>query len=147
MNEELMAQVNKVINEQLPSQVGEALKKRLTQADLESKQLKDVMVRNETLTKEKEELVKAISGFKALESQLEHLQALKRETDLKLLKLELQELKVAQADLRVKDMKEIVGMVFANNKFKYNTCTSETVPSGQYGVQSVNTSKYVEGEG
>lgn len=147
MNEELMAQVNKVINEQLPSQVGEALKKRLAQADLESKQLKEVIARNDVLGKEKEELAKALTAHKELDSKIQQLEALKRETDLKLLKLELQELKVTQADLRVKDMKEIVGMVFANNKFKYNTCTSETVPSGQYGVQSVNTYRSVDGEG
>lgn len=147
MNEELMAQVNKVINEQLPSQVGEALKKRLLQADLESKQLKEVIARNDVLGREKEELAKALTTHKELDSKIQQLEALKRETDLKLFKLELQELKVTQADLRVKDMKEVVGMVFANNKYKYSECGNSSVPSGQYGVQSVNTYRSVDGEG
>ena len=148
MNEELMAQIQKVISEQLPAQIGDALKQRLIQADRESQQLIEFQTVNLALQQQRAELQAELAKHKEIDNKLIQLESLQRTVDAKLLRNEINELKVAQAEVRVSDMKSIVGQVFANNRYKYSESTygNQPMASGGYTVPvTKNTSIETEG--
>lgn len=147
MDVELMSQITKAINEQLPAQVGQVLKTRLAKAEKDAADLVTLRESFDAMKAERDSLLKRVADEKELLLRQKAIEVAAKEVDAKLLKLEIHELKVAQADIRVKDMKEVVGMVFANNKFKYYESGSTSVPSGPHGVQSVGTYRSVDGEG
>lgn len=147
MDVELTSQITKAINEQLPAQVGQVLKIRLAKAEKDAADLVTLRESFDAMKAEVISLLKQVSDEKEITRREQSCEQARKEIDAKLLKLEIHELKVAQADIRVKDMKEVVGMVFANNKFKYYESGSTSVPSGPHGVQSVSTYKSADGEG
>lgn len=148
MSDELMTQITKAINEQLPAQIGDALKTRLIQADADAMKVKALSEKIDALQLERATLVSEVTAHNSLDSKRAILEATQKEVDAKLLKLEISELKVEQAAVRVKDMKEVVGMVFANNRYKYSECSSRQVPGdpGSY-LHYASDSKSIESEG
>mgnify|MGYP003429560086 FL=1 len=148
MADELMTQITKAINEQLPAHIGDVLRKRLETAASDANRVAELDKQNGELRFEVDKLKTELKIYDDLGKRRSELERLKAEVDAKLLKLEISELKVEQAAVRVKDMKEVVGMVFANNRYKYSECSSRQVPGdpGSY-LHYASDSKSIQSEG
>lgn len=130
MADEMMTKIQEAIRAQLPAQLGAELQKVLAEGEAAKKALAE---RDERLTKldktvqRLEETVKACGNLAEREATVKKREeeVLKRE-----LKAELNEFKVAAAEQRTKDCKDVVALVFANNRYKYERTThdSENIP-------------------
>jgi dimeric dUTPase (all-alpha-NTP-PPase superfamily) len=139
--------VEKIIAEQLPSAVGDVLRKRLAQLTDYKAQIKkmnesldiahNVMKKQNTEISDLKKDVETLAGYRLLESKL-------KAKDIELnIKEQVLKVQLDCAEARVKDTKDIVSLVFQNNRFKYSENWSTTTPSGQY----QSTSKMVDGQG
>jgi hypothetical protein len=133
----LEVEILNVINSQLPAQVGEALKKRLVQAE---KDAADVEVLRKEICDVKKELIKAqatVSTCRDMEARIkdmtESAQKLRdAQTDAAIIKL-----KEEHAAARVSDMKDVVLAVFANSKLKYQENLSGPGKDGSWRTTTV----------
>jgi hypothetical protein len=141
MDAEMLA----VIEKQLPSQVGNVLKQRLEVADRCEKKAQELGVQVLTFGKALDDTqVKLLEAQKRLEGiDVREAKVLERE-----IKMSLLECKLQCADEKVVMAKEIVALVFANNKYKYQESGSVPVatPSGAY-IQNGGFNKAVQTEG
>lgn len=150
MSDQLISQINNVINEHLPQQTGQVLRMRLEQAERDAAEvirLRDTVTSLQSATKQLESAVRDAGD---LESKRAYLANKEREVDAKLLRNEINELKVAMAEQRCHDLKEVVHSVFANSRFKYYESINEQrimPPGTSYpNTFGVNHSKSVDGE-
>lgn len=127
--------IQTAIEKNLSAEVGEILKRRLEQAESDSKKVIDLRQLVEGLKNQVENLQNQVKSQEAIEQRIAVAQAAERAalgaTTLKA----IVELKEAHAKERVADMRSIVLAVFANNQFKYTTMENGSLPGGcdQYG--------------
>lgn len=128
--------IEKAIREQLPSAVGDVLQARLAQlTDLENR----LSLAGDKISALGASLKRSEERNALLEERLASLDRLKQlEPKLNAKDIELgikeQVLAVRQecADARVKDMKELVSLVFQNNRYKYQDFYSNCTPTGSF---------------
>ena len=140
----LMSDVRKVIEENLPGQVGNVLKERLDQAETDAENLEALKNRVKTMQDQIDALTKKADILKKLKLKKEELD--EKEASLNLLQQVLEEKKKYMEE-RIADMKDIVKTVFQNNRFKYDVTKDIVTPlrSGDYADQRTGT-EHVEGE-
>lgn len=108
--------IKEAINKNLPSQVGDVLKRKLEEGD----RLIEI---NKTLKQNTNVITKEYDKLKAKETLLNNAKiklgdAIAKEKEVEL-REELIKLKEEHCEIRVADCKDIVSKVFANNRFKY----------------------------
>lgn len=139
----MLADIQDAINKNLPTQVGEALKKRLEEADKNDRLIVEYKAEETRLRAE-------VSRLKNLDDIAKTFAT--RESAL--VKAE-RVLEIAQAVSKVRDevtgnrladLKEVVLAVFANSKFKYKEegCNSSYTPAGS---NNTNLTKTIISEG
>lgn len=134
----LESEIFNIINAQLPAQVGEALKKRLAQAEKDAADAETLRREISDVKRERNTLQEQVSQCRKLETlikeQTEAAQKLRdAQTDDKIIKLQQE---FAQA--RVSDMKEVVLAVFANSKLKYQEYSNRGLANGCSVAESKN---------
>ena len=126
------------------------MRKRLQQAESDARQVQSLNQSLAELGVARDSLAEKLKRHSEIDKRQSELLQLERTVTEKLIRAEVYELRVAQAELRAKDAKEIVALVFQNNRFKYRETSSDTVPNTTPNVYpstlSVSSNKYVEGE-
>lgn len=143
----MQQEINDIIDKHLPAQVGETLRKRLDQATKAEKDANYLSTRVTDLAREVESLKTQIKTQAEIESKLAEItrrEAAVREKEV--VQGILQE-KLSGAEARIRDVKELVALVFQNNRFKYREFGNVPMPSGQYGTSSSYRDMTTEGEG
>ena len=149
MSDTILNELKEVIGRQLPAQVGETLRKRLDQAEMDARELAISREGAVKLSATNAELRAELAKHGEITTKIAALAKVDADVTSKLLRQEMNDLKVAQAELRVMDMKHVVGLVFANNRFKYQEYGSEPVvrTNGDYQtIESGASTRTVEGE-
>lgn len=133
--------LNKLIDQHLPNLVGDALKKKLAQADIDAKEL----IRQKEVNAG---LERQIADYRTKEGKYATIETREREVAVKEQKLtiDLAVLAVRQdmTQQRLADHKELVLSVFANSKYKYMEFGSMPVPvdGGPHGCGHVGSGPY-----
>jgi hypothetical protein len=136
------AEINDIINKNLPAQVGEVLKQRLILADQEAQRLKDALGAIESLTREIKSLERQVRENNEIRARIDAL----NKGEAKLLEKQVA-LDKDEAVLKVRTEmtnqmigmnKDIVLAVFANNKMKYSE--SALVPFAFHSPPTPNNS-------
>lgn len=145
--DDLSEKIMVAVNESLPQQVGDQLRKRLQLAHDESVALKVANNTIERLQREAEELRRIIDGHSAISKRQHELAKQESEVTAKLIRAEVMELKVSEAQRRADSVERIVSLVFQNNRFKYTQTGMETVvvPGNHYTTERTPV-RTVEGE-
>lgn len=141
---DMQEDIKKAINENLPAQVGEVLKKRLAQADRDKDQLFLSTKESTSLRKINDRLIDDVEALKGKVKKQVELDT--REAEI-ILKEKLMGLKEIHSNERVKDLKDIVSLVFANNKYKYHEFGDIPVKDPGGYTMSGQFNKTVEKEG
>jgi hypothetical protein len=143
---EINDKIQAAIAENLPSAIGDVLRKRLEEAAHADQQLKASREEVASLRARVEELTKRVADEGKLETlrlsidgREAAVSAREREADLLKLRVEL-------GKERLDDMKGLVRAVFENNRFKYYRTETGQVPA-EAGCYTVGTSKSVSIEG
>lgn len=133
------ADIIDAINKNLPSAVGEVLRKRLEQAaDLE-KRFADLEGKYNDVAKERNRLVDVVTQGKTIAER-------EAAADKKLEELKKKEIAAALIDLRehhaqerVQELKELTLAVFANSRMKYSTTERVMHPIQPFGTNQYGT--------
>lgn len=149
--------IQKAIENQLPSAVGDVLKQRLQQAETDANKVAALESSLKTTRQERDTLLEINKNATAAFDKLSHdySDILDREAAVTIREKEmfLNELRVQMYQERIADLKQVTLAVFANNKYKYTESgfvpcyNPPTSPGGMGYTSQQNTSKTVEGEG
>ncbi len=141
------AEIQEIIKKNLPEEVGQQLKQVLLKAEEDAKRLVlcdiDILDLRNQITK-----LKSIQQTQTRLTERESsVRQRENEVKEKELRHELEEFKVTAAELRTKDMKEIVSLVFQNNQYKHTRNLSKQTYDPQCGKQYLNDDETTESEG
>jgi len=123
----MLEEINKIIEKNLPQEVGKVLQERLTVAESESLELKDLKENFKAQTKNYGECLERLENLRGKESEItareknvvtQEKELSKRENELA---KTLAELKAAEAEKRAEGIKEIVGLVFKSPVYRRQT--------------------------
>lgn len=138
----MLAEIEKVIKEQLPSRVGEELQQVLTKA-------KEDADRVEHLTKKNKDLETQLQKYRHIWETLEEAKKQLEVAEVKRKDVEFKEILLQQREElmkeRLKDLKEITQTVFRSNRLDYTlslagSSSGHNAVTGQYETTSVGAS-------
>ncbi len=147
MSTPMNAEIQDIIKKNLPEEVGQNLKKVLKQGEDDARRIvfcdEEIRTLNEQISKLKK-VQQTQNQLTKRESEVGHRENGVKEKELR---HELEEFKVTAAELRTKDLKEIVSLVFQNNQYKHTRNLSKQTHDPQCGTQHLNDYETTESEG
>jgi len=128
---DINAQIQDLIRQHLPEEVGATLRQRLADAEVDAQAVKhmedDLRLLRQSVYDLREQLSDIEAREKELAAKADVMTDREKVVAVRELRMEMVEQKAQFAERRVADMKEVVGMVFANNRFKYSTAKTAPV--------------------
>lgn len=139
----MLAEIREIIEKNLPAQVGNALKERLDQAELDASECRRLAAEKKHIYEELGQLKATVKAFGSLEDRDKAVSereaaVLKRE-----LAADLNEFKVKAAESAKADLFKLAECVFRNPRLVYSTSETRNVPVSSMGhVAQVSDSSY-----
>ncbi len=133
MDNEMMTKIQELVEQHLPAQLSESLRRALNQAEADRLLVQSLTRDLEASRNQNKSLTEQVRANGEIEEKRREIAEAQRVLDAKKVDAKIVELREEHATRRVEDMKGVVLAVFANSKLKYNSYSNEQIPNPQYG--------------